>query len=148
MAKVTYSGPIPADDPMFTGRYEIFSSTNTRADDPTFQEPVSAADGPKTVIHNADYWVKVVEFLQQNWALVDEDADGRSRIFFINDASGIFDELVCETPNEAREALIRNRFLEFSASADLQSFLRPPPAPFHRGTHPNGPIYSSGRFWV
>ena len=106
MAKGTYSGPVPADDPMFTGRYEIFSSTNTRADDPTFQEPVSSADGPKTVIHNADYWVKVVEFLQQNWALVDEDADGRARIFFINDASGIFDELVCGILSESRSSIV------------------------------------------
>ena len=147
MAKVTYSGPIPADDPMFTGRYEIFSSTNTSADEPTFQEPLSPTDGPKTVIHNADYWVKVVEFLQQNWALVDEDADGRARIFFINDASGIFDELVCETTREARESLIANHFREFSESQDLQSLIRPPLGPFHRTSHPNGPIYSSGRFW-
>jgi hypothetical protein len=95
----------------------------------------------------AEYWVKVVDFLQQNWALISEDDNGCARINFISDTGGIFDELDFESINHAREALIANRFREFSDSPDLQSFLHPPAAPFHQSAHPNGPIYSSGRFW-
>jgi len=147
MAKISYSGPVPADDPMFTGRYEIFSSKRNEATEPTGREPLPAEDNQIVTIHSANYWVKVVDFLQQNWALINQDSDGRARIFFINDTSGIFDELVFESTNHAREALIANRFREFSDSPDLQSLVHPPPAPFHRTLHPNGPIYSSGRFW-
>ena len=96
---------------------------------------------------NADYWVKVVDFLQQNWALIAEGDNGPVRIYFISDTGGIFDELDCESINHAREALSANCFREFSDSPDLQSVLCPPLPPFHRSSHPNGPIYSSGRFW-
>ena len=147
MAKGNYRGAVPADDPMFTGRYENFSSKSNGATGPSGQEPLPAKDNQVVAIHNTDYWVKVVDFLQQNWALIDQDSDGRARIFFINDTSGIFDELAFESPNHAREALMANRFREFSNSPDLQSHLHPPLAPFHRTSHPNGPIYSSGRFW-
>ena len=99
------------------------------------------------VIHNADYWVKLVDFLQQNWALIDEEIDGRARIYFISDRSGVFDELFLSSVAEARDAMIRNGFQEFFDSEDLKSFLNPPLAPFHRTPHPNGPVYSSGRFW-
>lgn len=144
LAKVTYKGPVPENDPLFKGGYELFSTPSR----PTAVRRTGPSDAESVVISSTEYWVKIVEFLQQNWALVDEDPEGRARICFITDSSGMFDELVCCSINEANDALIRNRFLEFSTCTDLQSFLRPPPGPFHRGTHPNGPIYSSGRFWL
>lgn len=62
-------------------------------------------------IHSRDYWVKVIEMLQQNWALIDPEYEkGQVRIYFFLD-------------------------------------LVPPAPPFYRDEHPNGPIYSSGKFW-
>jgi hypothetical protein len=98
-------------------------------------------------IKSADFWVKVVEMLQQNWALIDIEVDGFARVFFISDTSGVFDEMAFPSVDAAERSLERNGFRCFAASADLQSFLRPPSAPYQRAAHPNGPIYSSGRFW-
>ena len=102
-------------------------------------EPVS--------ITSRDFWVKVVEMLQQNWALIEAEANAPVRVHFISDASGVFDGLTFQSVNEAEAALQGNGFRRFSASPDLRAFLRPPSAPFQRSRHPNGPIYSSGRFW-
>jgi hypothetical protein len=97
-------------------------------------------------IKSADFWVKVIEMLQQNWALIDEEPEG-VRVFFIGDTSGVFDEMTFPSIHPARQALGRNGFKRFADHPDMQSFLRPPSAPYHRGPHPNGAIYSSGRFW-
>ena len=99
-------------------------------------------------IKSDDFWVKVVEMLQQNWALIEEKPDGGVYVHFIGDTSGVFDELSFPLADDATAALRRNGFEHFANDARLQSFLRPPEPPFHRQPHPNGPIYSSGRYWV
>ena len=96
---------------------------------------------------STDFWVKVVEMLQQNWAVIEPAAEAGALIRFISDAGGVFDEIACPTHDEARRALRRNGFRRFAEEADLQAFLHPPSPPFRRTIHPNGPIYSSGRFW-
>ena len=78
---------------------------------------------------------------------LEPEAAGGVRTYFISDASGVFDEMVFPSTENAVEALQRNGFRRYAASTDLQSFLRPPASPFHRRSHPNGTIYSSGRFW-
>jgi len=98
-------------------------------------------------LNNDDFWVKVVEILQQNWAVIEPEATEAVRVYFISDASGVFDEIAFPSAEQAADALRRNGFSRYADSLDLQSFLRPPSAPFHRGHHPNGPIYSSGGFW-
>jgi hypothetical protein len=98
-------------------------------------------------INGTDFWVKVVEMLQQNWALIDEEVGGSARALFISDTSSVFDEMVFPSTSAAEQALRLNGFKRFAISADLQSFLCPPTAPYRRASHPNGPIYSSGRFW-
>jgi hypothetical protein len=98
-------------------------------------------------ICSKDYWVKVVEMLQQNWALIEPEPAQGVRVFFVTDTSGVFDEIAFRSEADAFGALKRNGFRRYADASDLQSFLRPPAAPFHRSTHPNGPIYSSGRFW-
>lgn len=98
-------------------------------------------------ITSPDFWVKIVEYLQQNWALIDTEEGGTARVFFITDSSGVFDEMGFPSVDAAKRALERNGFRHFSSGPDLESFLHPPAAPFHRTAHPNGPIYSSGRFW-
>jgi hypothetical protein len=88
-----------------------------------------------------------VEFLQQNWALIEVGDSESVCVYFINDTSGMFDEMSFADESAACEALGRNGFTRFAESTPLQSFLHPPSAPFHRSAHPNGLIYSSGRFW-
>ena len=97
-------------------------------------------------ISSRDYWFKIVDFLQQNWALVDEGPSGVC-VFFVSDASGVFDELDFTSAEAAAATLRRNGFRRLAEDKDAQGFLAPPQPPFRRRPHPNGPIYSSGRFW-
>ena len=99
-------------------------------------------------IKSADYWVKVVEMLQQNWALVDGELGGSARVYFVHDGGGVFDEMDFPSVTVAQEALARNRFQRWAEVGDkLGAVMSPPSQPFHRSVHPSGPIYSSGRFW-
>jgi hypothetical protein len=93
-----------------------------------------------------DLWVKVVEMLQQNWAAIEPEAEG-VRVFFISDTSGVFDDMAFPGQAEAEAALTRNGFRRFRDAPGLQAFLHPPAPPYRAATHPNGRIYSSGRFW-
>lgn len=107
----------------------------------------TVSNNPVIAINSQEYWVKVVGMLQQNWALINQNGDGACTVFFISDDSGVFDQLAFRSLNEAHKALGANGFTRFLASGNLQSLLVPPPPPFHEGGHPNGKIYSSGRFW-
>ena len=72
-------------------------------------------------IKSRDYWFKIVEFLQQNWALIDQQ--------------------------DSIRALKRNGFKRFADDTETQEFIAQPEPPFSRRPHPNGLIYSSGRYW-
>ena len=85
--------------------------------------------------------------LQQNWALIEPVKVPGVRVHFITDTSGVFDVLDFASEDDAQDGLIRNGFQRLAEDARLQSFLRSPTPPFHQSDHPNGPIYSSGRFW-
>lgn len=98
-------------------------------------------------IASRDYWVKVVDFLQQNWALVDDVGAEHSRVFFLTDTAGVFDEMTFDSAAEAAAALERNGFRRYSEIGETRSY-RPPSPPFLRRDHPSGRIYSSGRFWT
>jgi hypothetical protein len=93
-----------------------------------------------------DLWVKVVSMLQQNWASV-ELTDKGIEVSFVTDAGQIFDRLTFSSAEEAQAALERNGFRRFEDASDLRGLLRAPVPPFVEGSHPSGPIYSSGRFW-
>ncbi len=98
-------------------------------------------------ISSRDYWFKVVEFLQQNWALIDSNSDESCTVFFISDSSGVFDRLSFPSENEAKKALNRNGFARFADNKKAQNFISAPKPPFKEHHHLNGLIYSSGRFW-
>lgn len=99
-------------------------------------------------IRSRDFWVKVVEMLQQNWALIDEDTDSKGcTVYFVGDLGGVFDRMRFNDGAEARAALTRNGFDRFAGDCHLESFLAPPEPPFFKGYHPSGEIYSSGQFW-
>ncbi len=97
-------------------------------------------------IEGGDLWVKVVAMLEQTWANIETEGDA-VRVRFINDASQVFDRMTFDSAPDAEAALIRNGFRRFADHPDLQRYLRAPVPPFSAGSHPNGPIYSSGRFW-
>lgn len=101
----------------------------------------------EVLVRSRDFWFKVVDMLQQNWALVDADDDGSAVIYFVSDTSDVFDRLSFASVDAAMEGLLANGFRRFAEDAEAQSFIRPPDGPFGEGAHPNGPIYSSGRFW-
>lgn len=98
-------------------------------------------------INSRDYWFKVADMLQQNWALIDEAPGGSPIVYFVHDRSGVFDRLAFSSRKEAEQALRRNGFSNLADDESAKSFLSPPDAPFFEAPHPNGPIYSSGRFW-
>ncbi len=97
-------------------------------------------------IKSRDYWFKIVEFLQQNWALIDQQDSGVV-VWFFGDTAGVFDELKFKTEAGATRALKRNGFKLFAEDPKAQEFIAQPEPPFSRRPHPNGPIYSSGRYW-
>lgn len=98
-------------------------------------------------ISSQDYWFKIVDFLQQNWAVIEPSGSGTCTVYFFGDTSGVFDEMSFTSAEEAETALCRNGFKRFDEDAEAQKFIAKPQGPFERRPHPNGPIYSSGRFW-
>jgi hypothetical protein len=99
-------------------------------------------------ITSREFWFKIVEFLQRNWALIDSDNYDNAIVWFISDTAGVFDEMHFNSVEVAQRALVRNGFGRFADDAEARAQLRPPEAPFVRRAHPNGPIYSSGKFWL
>jgi hypothetical protein len=99
-------------------------------------------------IVSRDYWFKVVDFLQQNWTLIDASVNGNGcTVYFFDDTSGVFDQLEFPSSRKAEVALHRNGFGLLSKDAVWRKNLTPPVAPFRKSDHPNGRIYSSGRYW-
>ena len=98
------------------------------------------------VISSEDFYFKVVEFLQQDWALIDE-REGQVTVWFIDDGSGVFDKIDFTSVEEAKAGLRRNGFKLLSEDAESKKFIFPPEVPFSQTKHVNGAIYSSGRFW-
>ena len=93
-----------------------------------------------------DPWFKIAEFLQQNWAVLIEREDSVLAVFY-GDTCGVFDEIVFSTREDAETSLRRNGFSKYLEDHKAQEFIGLPRGEFHESFHPNGPIYSSGRFW-
>ncbi len=106
------------------------------------------SDTPRINITSRDYWVIVIEMLQQNWALIEECVEGGVIIYFISDDSGVFDQIKYNSKLEATKALKQNGFWLYSQDRASQEFITPPPPPFFVSQHRNGLIYSSGRYWI
>lgn len=101
------------------------------------------------ILKSNDYWVKIVDFLQQNWALIEPKKDRMEvSVYFIGDTSGVFDIIDFSSRDIAENALIRNGFQKYlDPTENFTEFLYPPQPPFKWRDHPNGKIYSSGRYW-
>lgn len=90
------------------------------------------------------FWVKIFDFLQQNWALI-EEVDSKIIVFFIQDASMVFDKIEFETIEDAENGLIENGFkLYLDEKENFQDFIVLPKKPY--GESPR-PINSSGQYW-
>ena len=90
------------------------------------------------------FWVKIVGFLQQNWAVIEVTKSGVT-VFFIDDASKIVDKIEFPSLEEAEKALKKNGFSLFlGENENFQDFMAPPKRPFHELPRP---FYSSGEFW-
>jgi hypothetical protein len=92
-------------------------------------------------------WIKVIEMLQQNWAII-ETNDITTSIVFFTDSGGIFDRIEYGSEEEARFALANNGFELYSKNPELSKFIGTPEFPHREVEHPSGKIYSSGRFWT
>jgi hypothetical protein len=98
-------------------------------------------------IQSRDYWFKIVDFLQQNWALIDKIDDTKVTVFFLNDLSGVFDSIDFASMADAEAGLLANGFKRLADDSKAQQMLAEPHPPFIKRNHPNGKIYSSGRYW-
>jgi hypothetical protein len=97
-------------------------------------------------IKSREYWFKIVEFSQQNWALIDQSDEGIV-VWFFGDTSGVFDKLLFASISDAERALRRNGFRKYADDPEAHEHIARPEPPFRLRSHPNGPIYSSGRYW-
>ncbi|MFC2175654.1 hypothetical protein ACFLR1_01620 [Bacteroidota bacterium] len=99
----------------------------------------------KEIVINADeFWVKIVDFLQQNWALI--EVGDKITVWFIHDASGVFDQMEFETVEQAEAGLSRNGFKKYlDPNQKFTQFIGHPKRPFFFAFPRK--IYSSGEFW-
>lgn len=101
----------------------------------------------KIHISNDKYWMKVVDYLQQNWAVI-ERASNKVIVYFFDDLAGVFDSIEYEDEETAKRELRWNGFSPYDEeSAETRSVIPSPEPPFYESPHWNGPIYSSGRYW-
>jgi hypothetical protein len=80
-------------------------------------------------IQSRDYWFKIVDFLQQNWALVDA-VDKECVVWFLSDTSGVFDDLRFPSASDAEAALRANGFNRLEEDPTSAAMLRRPEPPF------------------
>ena len=97
-------------------------------------------------ITNTDYWFKIVEFLQQNWGVIETTESGCT-VYFFGDTAGVFDRIDFGSISDAEAALKLNGFSRYDEDKKAQEFIAKPKPPFRMQPHPKGPIYSSGRYW-
>ena len=94
-----------------------------------------------------DPWFMVVDMLQHNWAVILE-SESPVPVVFYGDTRGIFDELEFESVEKAESSLSRNGFSKYRSDDKAMEFVALPRGEFQNHPHRNGPIYSSGRFWI
>lgn len=93
----------------------------------------------------SDYWIKIVDFLQHNWATIEPTEDG-CVVYFFTDHSEVFDTLEFTSVNYAMGALSHNGFRLYDD--EYSDWIAAPEPPLRvRGVARSRPIYSSGEYW-
>jgi len=130
---------------------------------PTDQENDSEMNLPCFKISNRDWWVKVLGMLQHNWALIEEDRNGATTVYFFHDGGmtlgspgyrlseirsrcAVVDSLNFPNREDALQALYRNEFFRVTERSGpwMNDF---PKGHFYdaRGTEKG--IYSKSGYW-
>lgn len=94
-----------------------------------------------------EYWVKVVDFLSHNWAVVRLTRDGTPELLFFDDRSHVFDKLTFAEVSEAIAGLRRNGFELYDEIGDFREILAKPTPPFTMERRNLRTVYSSGDLW-
>ena len=94
-------------------------------------------EGDVTSIGGRDYWFKIVDFLQQNWAVTFETEAGAT-IWFASATSGVFDSIE-SSAHYAEVALTKNGFRRFADDGSASTTMAPLAPPFHGPPHPASP---------
>ena len=91
-----------------------------------------------------NFWVKVMEMLVHNWAVVRLTRSGVPELVFFDDRSRVFDTMQFADVDEAIAGLRRNGFVPFDQTGDFKEFLPKPKPPFTMERSNFRPVYSSG----
>lgn len=94
-----------------------------------------------------DLWVKVVDFLVHNWAVVRMTRSGTPELIFFDDRSRVFDTLPFDDVDKAIAGLRLNGFERYEQMGDFREVLPRPQPPFVMERSNFRPVYSSGEYW-
>lgn len=83
-------------------------------------------------ITSKDFWVNIVDFMQQYWALIEDDKDTNGVIvYFIHEGSGVFTNMKFKSHAIAEKALLQNGFKKFNDPLEkYNDFMMPPQEPY------------------
>lgn len=98
-------------------------------------------------LRTKDFWVKVVDFLIHNWAVVRVTRSGTPELIFFDDASRVFDSMAFDNIDEAVAGLRRNGFKPYVEMGEFKKVLPKPRPPFSMERMNHRPVYSSGEYW-
>ena len=147
----------PKDHQAAAERYGIPSQ------DTLSQTHTTRSESSELPIESADWWVKPIEMLCHNWALIGPDKNGCVTVYFFHDAPPanplqtiarsvrVIDSLKFSSQTDAMEALKLNGFMEVERSRERYPELDWGLQPIGRYYYPHPEakgIYSSGQYWV
>jgi hypothetical protein len=84
-------------------------------------------------IKSKDFWVNIVDFMQQYWALIEKDNGSQSvTVYFIHEGSGVFTKMKFKSHSIAEKALLQNGFKKYNDPLEKYSdFMMPPKEPYY-----------------
>lgn len=131
---------------------------------PTDHENDSEMNPPCFKISNRDWWVKVLGMLQHNWALIEEDRNGATTVYFFHDGGmtlgstgyrlseirsrcAVVDSLNFPDREDASQALDRNGFFRLTERPGpwMNDY---PKGHFYDARATEEGIYSRGEYWI
>ena len=88
--------------------------------------------GTEITIKSNDFWVNIVDFLQQYWAVVEvSESSEHVTVYFLHEGSGIFASMNFDNPEIAQKALAQNGFKRYDDPYEnFSAYLNPPKKPY------------------
>ena len=89
--------------------------------------------GEEIKIKSKEFWVIIVDFLQQFWAVIELNEDSTNvTVYFLHEGSGVFANMKFENKEIAQKALVQNGFKNFKDPYEnFEEYLNPPKEPFY-----------------